>query len=326
MSPTGSYTYTPAPGFVGPVSFTYSVCNSAGKCAVATVSLVVQQSPVQLVSVPVRVFLQGALTNRTGSVSAPLMRDDLRRKGLIPVTEPYTSLSYVHVGGGSGMTIANPSAVFSVTGANAIIDWVMVELRSTTSPYAVLVTTPGLVQADGDVVQTDGVSTVAFNQSALGGTAYQVSVHHRNHLSVMTANPISLTGTVAVVDFTSASTPIYQLPSGDPKTQTAPLALERGLLALWAGNTNGDQSVILQGPNNDVDLIFFDVLDDPLNSNGLTNFIRSNVYLNSDVDMDGQVIFQGQDNEVDILFFEIILHPDNAVSQFINFIIWEQLP
>ncbi len=326
MSPTGSYTYTPAPAFTGPSSFTYQVCNSANKCDVATVSINVQQGPSQLVSVPVRVFLQGALIDRTSLVSAPLMRDDLRRKGLIPVTEPYTSLSYVHVGGGSGMTIANPSTVFSVTGANAIIDWVMVELRSDISPYPILATTPGLVQADGDVVQTDGVSAVAFDQSVLGGTAYRVAVHHRNHLGVMTANSISLTGTVAVVDFTSASTPIYRLPSGDLKSQTAPLALERGLLGLWAGNTNGDQSVILQGPDNDVDAIFFDVLDDPLNTGGLTNFIRSNVYLKSDVDLDGQVIFQGQDNEVDILFFEIILHPDNAVGQFINFIIWEQLP
>ncbi len=325
ISPSGSYTYTPPVGFTGTVSFCYSASNTTGQSGSACVSINVQQ-PLRtgVVSVPVRVFLQGALT-RPGTIVGPLMRDDLRRKGLIPTMEPYTALGYVHVGGGSNLSIANPSAVFSVTGANAIIDWVMVELRSTTYPYVKLASTPGLLQADGDVVQTDGVSTVAFSQSALGATAYQVSVHHRNHLSVMTANPISLTGTVAVVDFTSASTPIYQLPSGDTRTQTAPLALERGLLALWADNTNGDQLVILQGPNNDVDPVFFDVVGYAPNTAGLTNYIRSDVYLNSDVDMNGQVIFQGEDNEVDILFFEIMLHPGNEVGQFINYIIWQQL-
>ena len=54
MSSTGSYTYTPAPGYVGPASFTYSVCNSAGKCDVATVSVDVlpSQDPPVVIPIP----------------------------------------------------------------------------------------------------------------------------------------------------------------------------------------------------------------------------------------------------------------------------------
>ncbi|WP_170069485.1 Ig-like domain-containing protein [Spirosoma pollinicola] len=44
MASNGTYTYTPTTGYTGPDSFTYAVCNSAGKCDVATVSVDVQNS------------------------------------------------------------------------------------------------------------------------------------------------------------------------------------------------------------------------------------------------------------------------------------------
>ena len=39
--PTGTYTYTPDPGFFGPDQFTYSVCDTAGLCDTATVYITV---------------------------------------------------------------------------------------------------------------------------------------------------------------------------------------------------------------------------------------------------------------------------------------------
>ncbi|MBK7297485.1 MAG: hypothetical protein IPI91_13015 [Flavobacteriales bacterium] len=74
------------------------------------------------IQVAAKAFLNGPYDASTG-----LMKDDLRLATLIPTTEPFTLLGYSFEGGG-GETIA-PS-VFTVTGANAIVDWVILELRT----------------------------------------------------------------------------------------------------------------------------------------------------------------------------------------------------
>ena len=106
-----------------------------------------------------------------------LMSDGLRSGGLIPLTEPYTAQGYSHVNGGGGETTT--SAALAVTGNNAIVDWVVVELRSTTAPYGVLATRSALVQRDGDVVAASGSGPVMLFASAGN---YRVAVRHRNHL------------------------------------------------------------------------------------------------------------------------------------------------
>ncbi|WP_143092682.1 Ig-like domain-containing protein, partial [Arsenicibacter rosenii] len=43
VAANGSYTYTPATGYVGPDSYSYTVCNTANKCTGATLNILVQQ-------------------------------------------------------------------------------------------------------------------------------------------------------------------------------------------------------------------------------------------------------------------------------------------
>ncbi|MBP7450711.1 MAG: hypothetical protein KA817_11800, partial [Flavobacteriales bacterium] len=101
------------------------------------------------VAVSPRVFLQGPYDSGTQTMS-----DALRTAALVPSIEPYTALGYAHVAGGGGTSVL-PS-VLAATGNNAIVDWVVVELRNTTSPYAVVATKSALVQRDGDVVAASG--------------------------------------------------------------------------------------------------------------------------------------------------------------------------
>ncbi len=314
-----SFSYTP-----GTYSLTAIATNQYGVSTPANTTFIVPGAVASAIGIPVRVMLQGALTHRLFTPPPTFMRDDLRRLGLIPTTEPFTALGNAPVGGGSGLSIINPAAVLAVTGPNAIIDWVMVELRSTTAPHAVIASQPALVQADGDVVGMDGVSTVLFSQSGLAGGSYHVGIDHRNHIGVMTQNPITLTGLIPVVDFVNPATQVFKLAPSNLQSLTTTMATERGYRCLWAGDTNGDESVIFQGGNNDVTPIFFEILGDPNNSGFLSNFVKSNAYLNTDVDLDGQVIFQGGNNEVDIIFFEIVLHPEN-VNTLTNFILWGQI-
>ncbi len=270
------------------------------------------------ITLTLKAFLQGAAVNGTGG----LMRDDLRTKNLIPNAQPYTAIAgYTHVAGGGTETLG--AGVLTTTGNNAIVDWVMVELRSSANPATVVATRSALIQRDGDIVDVNGTSALSFGTLAAGN--YYISVRHRNHLSVMTGNTVAVSTTTPLVDFTSTSLANNVFAVGNLKRNIYPQVTDSGKNMLWAGNAYRDDKVIFQGPDNDVDAIFFSVMTDPTNTSQFTNFIRNTVYDQSDIDMNGQVIFQGPNNEVDLIFFEVLTHPSNT-SQFLNYIIWQQMP
>ncbi len=318
LSSNGSYTYTPATGYVGPDSFTYTVCNTAGLCDKATVSVLVQQ-PVGLKLLP-KAWLQGALFNVT-DVNG-VMRDDLRTKNLIPVTSPYGSLSAIT----PTSAISNTATVFGVMGNDAIVDWVFVELRSPANMSLVVDSRAALIQRDGDIVDLDGTSAVQFNQASQGN--YYVSVRHRNHLGVMTATAIPLSVTGTVVDFRTPATPTYRASTAG--INQAQVTVAQGV-ALWAGNVLYDKTVIYQGTGNDVSAISVQVKGATRPDGSLFNITGSafyilNGYYTGDVNMDGRTIYQGTGNDVNYIYLNVTRnHPGNIAGQNI-FIIREQLP
>lgn len=106
----------------------------------------------QNVSVAPRVLLEGPYAG------AGLMSDALRSANYIPTAQPFTGLGYSFVnGGGSETTTASG---VSVTGSNAIVDWVLVELRNSAAPATVITSRAALLQRNGDIVGTDGTSAL----------------------------------------------------------------------------------------------------------------------------------------------------------------------
>ncbi len=130
------------------------------------------------VAAAVKVVLKGS------HAEGASMNNDLA--DLLPTTEPYTDLGFMHISGGGNETI-EPQAL-NLTGGDAIVDWVIVELRDPSTPSTVVATRSALVQVDGDVVDMDGKSSVSFYAPAGN---YHVAVRHRNHLGVMTAAPLN---------------------------------------------------------------------------------------------------------------------------------------
>ena len=123
------------------------------------------------------------------------------------------------------------NGVLNVTGNDAIVDWVFVELRDASNPATILKTRSGLVQRDGDVVESsDGVTPLTFSGAA--GSSYYVSVKHRHHLGVMTGSSILLTTSGSVVDFTTMSA---------SQTRDKGLVLSDGSL----GSYEGSEQVLL---------------------------------------------------------------------------------
>jgi hypothetical protein len=259
--------------------------------------------------VSVKVLLQGAYQ------SAGLMRDQLRSKNLIPTTEPYTALGYVHKSGGGGETVT--SSILAVSDPNnAIVDWVVVELRDATTPSTVIASKSALIQKDGDVVSaTDGISAVTFTGVSVNN--YYVSVKHRNHLGVMTKTAQNFASTVGLIDFT--------LPSTQTNGTNPQKVLSDGRLALWAGNTTGDNQVIYSGGSNDVSPIYNFIFNDLANTAKTTTFVKT-AYSRNDVNLSGTVVYQGPSNEVDMIMVNILTHPANLVSKSPSYIILEQIP
>jgi hypothetical protein len=233
----------------------------------------------QLPSVQVqpRIWLDGPFDPATN-----LMRDDLRVAGLIPTTEPYSAV----YGGTGGETVA-PS-VLAVTGNNAVVDWVRVELRTTPAGPAVAAV-HGLLQRDGDVVDVNGFSPLRFY---VNNGLYHVVVRHRNHLPVMTANALSLASTAFPIDFRAPATNCFTLP--DPQTDL-PRKTVGTTRTLWAGDATGNGMVSYVGSGNDRDAILLAI-------GGVTpSAVITGEYRPEDVNLDGSVKYTGTNNDRDIV-------------------------
>lgn len=271
--------------------------------------------------VRVKAFLQGPFVQATG-----LMNDKLRTtldangNPYIPLTEPYTDLklpngtkAFIHLGGGGEQI--HPS-VLQVTGSNAIVDWVFLELRSKTDPSYRLLTRSALLQRDGDIVDLDGISPVVFKAKM---DDYYIAVRHRNHLGTMTAQPFMITrdrNNPLSIDFTSPNTLTY----GTNAQKTV-----GNYRVMWGGNASMDGKLIYQGNPSDRDKIFYDVFLHPDNTNFSFNFIGKG-YSTSDTDLDGRYIYMGQGNDVDnLIFFNVLFFPANT-APVINYIVYQQLP
>lgn len=269
------------------------------------------------VQLAAKVYLQGALFGVTGN----LMRDDLRSKNLLPITNPYTALGYV--GMSSTGTLTN--SVLAVTGDNAIVDWVFIELRSSTNQTQIVDSRAALVQRDGNIVDLDGVSAVSFASAPIN--SYYVVVRHRNHLGVMTASPVALSSTATTVDFTSASTSLYREVVSDIYQPTVTVTQGR---ALWAGNvlinSTAKNTIAHQGTNNEVNSIYQLIMQSTANQIMQSPFFKLKTYNLGDVNMNGETVFQGAGNDTEFIYLNVLKnHIGNGVG-LNTFVIQEQIP
>ncbi|MEO8590530.1 MAG: PKD domain-containing protein [Flavobacteriales bacterium] len=230
-------------------------------------------------SVELRVDLQGAFDPVAG-----LMRDDLRVAGLVPTSEPYTGLGFTQVGGG-GETVS--AARLAQTGKNAVVDWVLVELRNKNTPSQIVATRCALLERDGDVVGTDGYGRLLFNVTP---DNYYVAIRHRNHHGAMTFASVLLNSNEVPVDLTSSGQATWGTSARAP--------LGNGSNALWSGNTFRDGSVKYTGQDNDRDPIL-------LRIGGTIPTATWNGYHLTDVNMDGTVRYTGQNNDRDPVLLNI---------------------
>jgi hypothetical protein len=289
VKPTSSANFTTISGVAG-TSYTYSGLNAStsydwrvkpncqGASSEFSQVITFTTAPCEsapTISLSARMILEGPYKTANG-----LMADSLRTLGLIPLTEPYSI---------AGLAVSGPTtttaAVLAVTSNNAIVDWVIVELRNATTPATVVERKVALLQRDGDVVGVTGTGPVGFC-SAAGN--YFVSVRHRNHFGCMTSAAQALSGAFSV-DFTLVGTATY-----GTEARKAVGAVQ----VLWAGNTSNDANLQYTGAGNDRDPILL-----AIGGNTPNNVVSG--YLGTDVNMDGRAKYTGLDNDRDPILVNV---------------------
>ena len=335
----GNYSFTPNEAFSGHTEIIYQICddNINQECMEATLHLLVFDD----ISVNLRVYLQGALMQNGGATSStgrPLMRDDLRvspftGENYIPLIDPYTVSAdpfantpskFNKIGPGllaENQEITDSLGVFGVSGDDAIVDWVHVELRSKDDMSVPIATRSGLLQRDGDVVDVDGVSNLRFN--AVNVDSFYVVVKHRSHLGAMS----ELVSHNDMVDFTSPTYPVHNfgvVGANDFTGLTQNNTVLSGYSALWAGDFDSNGRVKFTNPADDQNVLFVDVLFS--SPNFLINYDQAYGYLTGDFNMNSKAKYTNPSDDTNYLFSQILLYPLNSsfLSNYNSLI--EQIP
>ena len=228
----------------------------------------------------VKVFLEGPFFEGT-----QLMDDEIRQAGDLPFTEPFTAMGFTVDSAAQGR--AMDSALVGIDDENAIVDWVLAELREAGNNTSVVTAQPCLLQRDGDVIEFNGNSTLTFDCFPFG--TYHVAIRHANHLGIMTSIPIVFGPEAHSIDFTNP----LSLTNGAQAQK-----LNNGTNMMWAGNVIRDGELKYAGSNNDRDPILTRI-------GGTVPTNTVNGYFAEDVNRDGEVKYAGSDNDRDIILLNI---------------------
>jgi hypothetical protein len=169
-----------------------------------------------------KVFLEGPY--RFGS-----MAQDLRIKGLVP-TSPPDIYPYNLDPNRQFISVRNIP--------DSVVDWIVLEFRASFTSSDRYYRT-AFVKDDGMIVDLDGISPVLLSKGGIDSGEYYIAVRHRNHLSIITENKVSIYPETMeqLVDFTNPSNIMGRTNALKPVGYDPNGKL---LWAMFSGDVNGD--------------------------------------------------------------------------------------
>ena len=236
----------------GPVGFSPSTRTYTN---IKTSSSLQSYSQLSAPVINVKLMLSGSYYNNSDTMTTVL-----NYKNILPVKPP-DSLSgkttpFVYV----KKSWDTLSTSFYTSNRN-IVDWVIIVVRDST--YAVKDTVAALLRKDGRVISIWGDTLIQLRPTTASGN-YYISVYHRNHIAIMSANLVDLEYNTSLYDFTSGVSKYYG---------ASAKLLKAGLYGMYVGDA--DRNGIVN--TNDFDLYDKD-----------SRFAKSG-YINTDFNMDGFV-------------------------------------
>ncbi|WP_164735203.1 right-handed parallel beta-helix repeat-containing protein [Pseudoflavitalea rhizosphaerae] len=286
---TGTITQIPANTYAGN---TVSFANVTSLSHNAVFTLAVGPQSLRLNA---KAILQGAWNGSS-------MNTGLKTAAVLPDTDPY--------GLNTTPSVSPNDAVAQV------VDWVRVELRDAANPATVVEERAGFLLSNGDIVDSSYTTPLSFFNAPSAN--YYVAIRHRNHLGIMSASPVDFSSGTGTIDFTQASTATYGT--------HARKDLGGGVMALWAGNVNADQTIRHSAAPSDVTPVANAVLNHAGNttqSPAYTGYVS--VYSLLDVNLDGNIFYTATPSDHAIIISNVKTHPGNTFG-ITSYIIREQLP
>jgi hypothetical protein len=163
--------------------------------------------------IPLPRTANGGITGATGIVvnlnallegpfNGTTMSTNLYTAGLLPLSQPYNMAPWSYSGSESVAVIPNGN----------VVEWVLVELRDAVNAGSATVGTRIARQAafvlnDGTITAMDGFSDLIFNVT-ITNNLFAI-VWHKNHLGIMSAMPLTLSGGMYSYNFTTSGTQAY---------------------------------------------------------------------------------------------------------------------
>jgi hypothetical protein len=162
-----------------------------------------------------------------GSFNGINMNAGLTGLGDFPQSQPYNASPWFYTG------TENVAAIPA-----GVVDWILVELRDAVSaasatPATMIARQAAFLMSDGNIRSLDGTSNQQFDNLTIQHSLFAV-IYHRNHLAIMSANPLTESGGVYSYDFTSGTGQAY---NGGQK-EIAP-----GVWGMNAGDADASSSI-----------------------------------------------------------------------------------
>ena len=208
------------------------------------------------VDVDVKVYLEGALQSGGIGEYADEMGTLLNQYGYLPGQRPVTLLGVAtdagqpydrvpwEYSGNEGLEFDIFSSGRSELYPPDAVDWILISLRTGVNVETTVCTKAALLLANGDVMLTE-----FFDCCDMLDDEYYIVIEHRNHLSVMTPVPVTISDGLITYDFTSNQSYIRLFGNGQKE-------IRPGTFVMYAGN--GDQILAPESPkdinSNDVSL------------------------------------------------------------------------
>ena len=170
--------------------------------------------------VAAKVFLEGPFNGST-------METDLNSN--LPLSQPYYTSPWNYNGNETVTSITNPN----------IVDWVLVELRtstqwaSTTTNESTVARKAAFLLNDGTIIDVDNNTDIPFNTALGQNESFFLVVKHRNHLGILSAWALTLSGGVYNYDFSTG-------PGQVVGTNQGHKYLGNGTWGMYAGDGNSD--------------------------------------------------------------------------------------
>lgn len=170
-------------------------------------------APTQYTNLDISVLMEAPYNENSGAMS-----DQLETLGLIPTNQPFNQPPWNYEGG-------ETKSIF------AIADWVLVSFRTGTDPNTEIAKAAGLLQIDGRVYFTSS-EVLPANVT----TPVYVVIESRNHLTVMSSQPVNISNGSLTYDFT-------QVDSYSTTGNTGQKQLSNGKWVMYAGDLNHDHDI-----------------------------------------------------------------------------------